>query len=117
MSGMLMILLLMVSMIQGVTLRGTVRQPDDKPIADANVTLVGPDGTLNTTSTQDGTFTFKLSRPGNVQLTASRAKFTGQPTTIYAGQDMDAIGIVLRPMVNPFVLGSIRVEGDQPLPE
>jgi len=114
---MVMTLLLLVSLIQGVTLSGTVRQPDDQPIPDAIVTALGPEGALNTTSNKEGKFTFRLSRPGYVQLSAKQGKLVGQSTTLFVGQDMDGVGIVLRPSANPIVLGSIKVEGDQPLPQ
>jgi Carboxypeptidase regulatory-like domain len=108
--------LLVFSLVQALTVRGTVWEPGDKPVANAIVTVAGPDGTMETTSGKDGSFQFKISKPGDVQLTASRGGFMGRPSTIHVEKDMDGIGIVLRPVVNSLVLGSVKVESGQPLP-
>ena len=109
-------ILLILSLIQAVTVRGIVWEGDDKPAADATVTIVGANGTLETTSGKDGTFKFSLPKPGNFELSARRGRLVGHPSTIFVGQDMDGIGIVLQPVVNHFVLGSVKVEDDLPLP-
>jgi hypothetical protein len=110
------ILILMLLLAQAITLRGTVWEGADTPAADALVTIAGDSKTLQTRSAQDGTFTFKLSKPGNYQLNAQRGNLIGHASTLFVGKDMDGVGIVLRAEVNPIVLGSVRMEGDQPLP-
>ena len=97
-------------------MRGTVWEGNDKPAAGATVILTGEDGVRSTRTANNGTFQFTLSRPGYYQLSAVRDALSGHPSTMYVGQDMDGIGIVLRAPVNPFVLGSIKVEGGDPLP-
>jgi hypothetical protein len=108
-------LLLLLSLLQGLTLRGTVSE-GDRPVPDAVVTLVGNSGTLQTTSDKDGAFTFTQIQPGDFQLSAKRGKSIGRQSTLHVMQDMEGIGIVLRPLVSPLVMGNIKVEGDQPLP-
>src|SRR5262245_2134553 len=108
-------LLLVLTLIQGLSVRGTVTD-GEKPVADANVTLVGDKGTFQTTSDRDGAFTFAQIPIGDFQVSAKRGKLVGRQTMIQVKQDMDGIGIVLRPLVNPLVMGTIKVEGDQSLP-
>jgi hypothetical protein len=98
-----------------VTVRGTVWEGSDRPAAGAVVTATGEDGTVQTTATEDGTFTLGLPRKGSYALSARRGRSTGEPSNIFIGQDMDGIGILLRPS-GILLTGSVRVEGDQPLP-
>jgi len=108
-------ILLVLSLIQALTLRGTVWEVDGKPAADATVTIVGSDGTLETTAGKDGTFKFTLPKPGNFEFRAKRGKASSKPSTIFVGQDMEGVGIVLRPFTEP-LLGSVAVQGGQALP-
>jgi hypothetical protein len=110
------IVLLLLSFMQGITLRGTVWEGGDKPAAGATVILIGQSGSLNTLSAADGTFRFTLKGPGYYELNAVRGSTSGHPSTMFVGQDMDGIGILLRAAVNPFVLGSVKVEGGEELP-
>ena len=107
--------LLLLSLVQGLTLRGTVSE-GDRTVPGAVVTLVGSNGTLQTNSDKDGAFIFTSVSPGDFQLSAKNGKSAGRQTTIHLTQDMEGIGIVLRPLVSPLVMGTIKVEGDAALP-
>ena len=110
------IVLLLLSFIQGITLRGTVWESADKPAAGATVILMGQNGVFSTLSAADGSFRLTLKSPGYYDLSAVRGSASGHPSTMYVGQDLEGIGIVLRAAVNPFVLGSVKVEGGDALP-
>jgi hypothetical protein len=109
-------ILLLLSLIQGITLSGTVWQGAGKPAANAEVYAAGSAGTFQTTSDKDGHFTFRLPKPGTVELRARLGKSASQASTIFVGQDMDGVGILLPPATS-FVplIGSLKVEG-APLP-
>src|SRR5262249_32753528 len=109
--------LLVFSLVQGITLSGTVWQGAGKPAANAEVQAVGSDGTFQTTSDNDGNFTFRLAKAGTFELKATLGKSKSQPSTIFVGQDMNGVGILLPPVPNrrPLV-GSLKVYGEAPLP-
>src|SRR5579884_847174 len=109
------ILVVLITLLQTVTLRGTVFE-SDKAIADAVVTIQGDAVSLKTTSASDGTFQFHLPRTGSYTLTANHGRSISMPSTIFVNQDIDGVGVVLRPSANPVVLGRILVDGDQGLP-
>src|SRR6516162_6253629 len=108
---------LLFSLIQGITLSGTVWQGAGKPAANAVVQAVGSDGTFQTTSDKDGNFRFRLAKAGTFEIKATLGQSTSQPSAIYVGQDMDGVGILLPPVPNrrPLV-GSLKVDGEAPLP-
>jgi hypothetical protein len=109
--------LLLLSLVQGITLSGTVWQAAGKPAANADVQAAGSEGTFHTTSDNDGKFTFRLAKAGTFALTARLGKATSQASTIFVGQDMDGVGILLPPPTAPRPLvGSLRVDGEAPLP-
>jgi hypothetical protein len=107
---------LLFSLIQGITLSGTVWQGAGKPAANAEVQAVGPAGTFQTTSDKDGHFMFRLPKPGTIELRAKLGKSASQASTIFVGQDMDGVGILLPAAASFALIGSLKVDGAAPLP-
>lgn len=65
-----------------VNIRGTVRDSDNKPVADAVVRLE-QDGTSKIVSTTaEGTFLFREVKPGNCTLSAEKSDLRSRPVTV-----------------------------------
>jgi hypothetical protein len=91
-------------------IRGVVIDPAIRPVADANVTLIGPDGArmAGTSSAEDGTFTFDGLAAGLYILEARHPMHRGAQATaaVEAGVQPPVTRIVLQPRFSeaPFTL-------------
>ena len=88
----------------GQSVVGTVTSVDDKPLAGANVVVVGTD--LGTATDDMGTYHVDLS-PGDYELTASVIGYSSSTQRVEVGEDNVSVNFVLE--VDAITLSALEV--------